>query len=108
MFRDVPECSVFLILSTACAISSEYKSVSTHTHASPLYDEISAGSVFLGTGHYLCGGRGGGGGGNSWSGPGLCFLEKRGVSKENFRMIGSVGHYVFCNESHSLQFMWKI
>ena len=47
IFRDVPECSVFLVLSTACAISSEYKSVSTYTHT-PVRYEISAGSVFLG------------------------------------------------------------
>ena len=40
---------------------------------------------------------GGWGGGKSWGGPGLFFLEKRG---------GSL--CVFCKESHSLQFMWKI
>ena len=39
----------------------------------------------------------GGGGEKSWGGPGLFFLEKRG---------GSL--CVFCKESHSLQFMWKI
>ena len=29
-----------------------------------------------------------GGGGESWGGPGLFFLEKRGGLKENFTMIG--------------------
>ena len=32
----------------------------------------------------------GGGGGESWGGPSLFFLEKRGGPKENFTMIGSV------------------
>ena len=40
-----------------------------------------------------------------WARP--IFLEKRGGPKENFKMIGG-GHCVFCKESHSLQFMWKI
>ena len=31
---------------------------------------------------------GGVGGGESWGGPGLFFLEKRGGLKENFTMIG--------------------
>ena len=35
----------------------------------------------------VLGGRGGGGG-ESWGGPGLFFLEKRGGLKENFTMIG--------------------
>ena len=57
----------------------------------------------LGSGHYLCGG---GGGIMGWAR--LIFLEKRGGRKENFTMIGGGSLCVFCKESHSLQFMWKI
>ena len=36
------------------------------------------------------------------------FLEKRGGAKREFHDDWGVGHCVFCKESHSLQFMWKI
>ena len=50
----------------------------------------------------------GGGGGESWGGPGLLFFREKGWAKREFHDDWEVGHCVFCKESHSLQFMWKI
>ena len=64
----------------------------------------------LGTGHYIYM-WGGGGGRRKSHGVGQAYfiLEKRkGVGQKRFSRWLGVGHCVFCKESHSLQFMWKI
>ena len=59
----------------------------------------------LRTGHYLCGGRGEK---EIMGWVRQILFKRKGVGQKRFSRWLGVGHCVFCKESHSLQFMWKI